>query len=250
MNMCVLGVVMSGVVGIGLVEAKPDTTPLLNEILSKLEQLQATVNTLEADVVGLGGALQQVQSDVQTLQTTVDGLSVDVDLRGVAQNWDKKLDSTNGEANGCNSDRFTCLWPDDNGQATAVRDNETGLVWDRTPDIGSRNWASAVTRCAQREVGGRKGWSLPMGEQLASLVDDSNSDSALPTGHPFLNVQSAFYWSVSARVESPASVWTVNFLNGDVILDFKVLDHIHWWCVRGGQTYDGQDVQNVINALP
>jgi hypothetical protein len=44
------------------------------------------------------------------------------DLSGVTQNWDKKLP---------NEARFTIL-ADFNNQA--VRDNETGLVWERSPN--------------------------------------------------------------------------------------------------------------------
>ena len=42
-------------------------------------------------------------------------------------------------------------------------------------------------------VGGTKGWRLPSVAELASLVDPANSNPALPTGHPFSNVQSPFY---------------------------------------------------------
>ena len=158
-------------------------------------------------------------------------------LRGVTQNWDKQLDATNGDGNGCNSDRFTCLFGD-----TVVRDNETGLVWDRDPDTGTRSWTGDIGHCAQREVGGRKGWSLPMREQLASLVDDDNNDPALPTDHPFLSVQSANYWSASTDATNPADAWLVNFGNGGVF-DSNKFNNRPAWCVRGGQTYDGQDVQ-------
>ena len=48
------------------------------------------------------------------------------------------------------------------------------------------------------EAGGRLGWELPMRNQLASLVDPSNLDLSLPTGHPFQNVQSAGYWSATS----------------------------------------------------
>ncbi len=165
------------------------------------------------------------------------------DFRGVAQNWDKRLDSTNGEANGCNSDRFTCLFGD-----TVVRDNETGLVWDRDPATGTRGWTNAISHCAQREVGGRKGWQLPLREQLASLVDTSNSDPELPTDHPFRDVQSVRYWSASSLALSPILAWIVNFGNGSVFTGNKGNFH-RAWCVRGGQTYDGQDVREVLEEI-
>jgi hypothetical protein len=180
-------------------------------------------------------------SDQDDVRVTV----MAVDLQGVTQNWDKMLDSTNGDANGCNSDRFTCLFGD-----TVVRDNETGLVWERTPLIGGRTWPEAISHCARREVGGRKGFHLPMREQLASLGDSSNSNPSLPTGHPFLNVQSAGYWSATTDADDPADAWGVDFGSGYIGFTDKGNGFIQVWCVRGGQVYDGQDVQKVIDALP
>ena len=154
-------------------------------------------------------------------------------IRGVTQNWDKKLDSTNGEADGCNSDRFTCVL---DGQA--VRDNETGLVWEQSPDPPSRNWASAISHCATSEVGGRKGWHLPLLEQLASLVDTSNAP-ALPTDHPFLNLQVEHYWAASTVADNPTRAWNVFFNTiGDVDNQGKGGPGAAW-CVRGGQSFDG-----------
>ncbi|MDH5429296.1 MAG: hypothetical protein OEY57_14130, partial [Nitrospirota bacterium] len=50
---------------------------------------------------------------------------------GDLHSWDKKLNAANGPQTGrlagCFSERFTCIFPDENGNYTAVRDNETGL---------------------------------------------------------------------------------------------------------------------------
>jgi len=166
-------------------------------------------------------------------------LANDVDLRGVTQNWDKKLDSTNGDVNGCNSDRFTCVL---DGQA--VRDNETGIVWDRSPSGTTLTWKGAIDHCFQREVGGRKGWHLPMMDQLASLVDTSNNDPTLPTDHPFQNVQtSTVYWATTKDATDPTSTWSVWFKDGSGHL--RVLNSFAW-CARGGQSYDGQDVNAIL----
>jgi len=176
----------------------------------------------------------------------------DTDLRGVTQNWDKKLLADDGPP--CNSSRFTCIFPNDtHPDGAAVRDNETGLVWERSPNNTIRNWNSAISHCAQRSVGGRKGWSLPMVEQLASLLDSSNSESppALPTGHPFMTVPGfATYWSATTSSSDPVIAWTLvinNFFgNADVSAQNKQRSVEEYaWCVRGGQTFDG----NTHNTL-
>src|SRR5947208_11386244 len=76
-----------------------------------------------------------------------------------------------------------------------VLDNETGLVWDRSPSLMKVVWDEAHDQCNGMALGGRKGWRLPTIQELASLVDPGQSDPALPGpsgaggGHPFINVQ-------------------------------------------------------------
>ena len=126
----------------------------------------------------------------------------------------------------------------------AYCDQETGLVWEGTPRAGYFGWAGAISHCTTREVGGWKGWSLPMREQLASLLDINSvlcigGGLCLPDGHPFQNVQAASYWSASTTAGSPTFAWLVNFFFGGVLvmnLDGNGLA----WCVRGGQSYEGQ----------
>jgi hypothetical protein len=129
--------------------------------------------------------------------------------------------------------RFTVLTEFNN---EAVRDNNTRLVWEVSPTGGYFDWARAISHCTTRVVGGRKGWSLPMREQLASLVDTNSvlcigGGLCLPDGHPFQNVQSASYWSATTTAGSPTFAWVVNFFFGGVLvmnLDGKG----HAWCVR------------------
>ena len=139
----------------------------------------------------------------------------------------------------------------------AVRDNETGLVWERSPSTSEFPWYFAILTCVQLRVDDRKGWSLPMLEQLASLVDedsieeDGNGDPLkLPSGHPFdpHGVQSGGYWSATTFAEDPSAAGNVRFNSGSVTNSGKGGD-LRAWCVRGGQVYDGQDVQEVIDEL-
>lgn len=100
------------------------------------------------------------------------------------QNWDTVLPP---------DQRFTVL-ADFNNEA--VRDNETGLVWERSPDLAFRTWSDALRHCANREVGGRFGFRLPSMPELATLVDTNTAGPIhLPAGHPFLNVQPSAYRS-------------------------------------------------------
>ena len=129
--------------------------------------------------------------------------------------------------------RFTVLTEFNN---EALRDNNTGLVWEVSPARGFFDWARAISHCTTREVGGRKGWSLPMREQLASLVDTNSvlcrgGELCLPDGHPFQNVQSASYWSAATTAGSPTFAWVVNFLFGGALV-MNLNGKGHAWCVR------------------
>ncbi len=138
--------------------------------------------------------------------------------------WDKLL----------TTDRFDLVM---NGEA--VRDNETCLVWEQSPDATIRLWEDAISHCHNRVVGNRKGWHLPTVEQLTSLIDTTQSNPALPSGHPFSNVQSpAWYMSATSNKSDSSIGLAVLSLDGSVSSIFTNSGNV--WCVRGGQSYSGQ----------
>lgn len=142
--------------------------------------------------------------------------------------WDQALPA---------SQRFVIL-PAFNNEA--VLDKNTGLVWEKSPATVRTIWESARTTCINKNVGGQKGWRLPSVAELASLIDPSvpSPGPTLPPGHPFLNVQSFFYWSASTSAVSSTNAWLVNFLNRDVFDGFNKGNAIGVWCVRGGMNAD------------
>ncbi|MFI5223029.1 MAG: DUF1566 domain-containing protein, partial [Nitrospirales bacterium] len=132
------------------------------------------------------------------------------DVSELTQNWDKKLPSAS---------RFTILSAF--GDA-AVRDGETGLVWEKTLETTEVSWPDARAACANKDVGGRKGWRLPSISELASLVDPSiRTGHTLPLDHPFTNVQLDVYWSATTVAGTPNSAWLVFFDTGKVLNGFK-----------------------------
>jgi hypothetical protein len=116
----------------------------------------------------------------------------------------------------------------------AVLDRETGLVWERSPAATVQTWAAARGICATKNVGNRKGWRLASFLELTSLIDPSvpSPGPALPPGHPFLNVQSAGYWSASSDAGDPTAAWGVLFDTGAVFTGAKSFAS-PVWCVRG-----------------
>jgi hypothetical protein len=119
----------------------------------------------------------------------------------------------------------------------AVLDKETSLLWERAPQ-GAGPWVNALLYCTNKTTGGRKGWRLPSVHELASLVDPFVTPGpTLPPGHPFINVQSAGYWSATTRADLPTFAWLVFFDGGPVGTGNKSVT-FHAWCVRGGMNGD------------
>jgi hypothetical protein len=150
-----------------------------------------------------------------------------IDLSGVPPNWDKALPS---------AQRFVVLEAFNND---AVRDNNTGLVWERSPQTATATWNGARFTCINKNVGGQKGWRLPSIPDLASLIDPSVTPPGptLLSGHPFHNVQPAGYWSATTSAEDSSDAWFVYFGIGFVDSDSKTHTG-HVWCVRGVMNAD------------
>jgi hypothetical protein len=136
--------------------------------------------------------------------------------------------------------RFVVL---SNFASAAVLDRETGLVWERSPSNGTtaNTFAQAQDYCARLgSFGslGRMGWRLPTAAELSSLTDPSQNNPALPSGHPFQNIQitigSSFYWTVTTDARFPGNAYEVDFRFAEVVSDFQTAGALVW-CVRGGQ---------------
>ena len=130
------------------------------------------------------------------------------------------------------------LAPDAGGNYAAVLDKETGLVWAKSPSQSWTSWQDAKNRCTNLVLGGRMGWRLPTLEELSSLVDHTQGNVCLPSGHPFSNVQGAYYWSSSTGGgydDSDTSVaGVVEMWTGHVDSHDKSESH-YVWRVRSGQ---------------
>lgn len=127
----------------------------------------------------------------------------------------------------------------------AVLDKETGLVWAADANLfETKIWSNAIYYCAdQVDLGGRKGWRLPTIEELASLLDTSQNNPALPLGYDsyFSNVQfgeqydQICYWSSTPRYgfEANPRAWFVNMGSSSVNNTWQDYP-LYVWPVRGG----------------
>jgi len=125
------------------------------------------------------------------------------------------------------------------GVGDVVFDKETGLVWERSPALNKQVWDVAIVYSYTKAVAGRKGWRLPTIEELLSLVEPTQNNPTLPVGHPFINVQTDyFYWSSTLGATAlPTYAWGYNFGNADTSNCLKT-QPLYVWLVRGGYGHD------------
>jgi len=146
--------------------------------------------------------------------------------------------------------RTGAAWPTprfkENGDLT-LTDTLTGLVWSkdgRTPgpaacDPGMRKSGQGAldfVKCLNvNGYLGKSDWRLPNRNELASLVNRGQPDTAawLNT-QGFSDVQAGGYWSSSTYVATAWNAWGVNMHDG-AETSFARKHDIHVWPVRGGR---------------
>ncbi len=156
-------------------------------------------------------------------------------------------------------------WPNprftDNGNS-AVTDNLTGLIWTKdakTPGPSActsgiyKTWQAALdhVKCLNtNSYLDYTDWRLPNRKELRNLIDYSKSGIALPTGHPFTNVELVFYWSSTTFAGSIDGVsgigaWGISLFGGNIMdvayknesHDSSIPPHYYYvWPVRSGQS--------------
>jgi hypothetical protein len=136
-------------------------------------------------------------------------------------------------------------WPNsrfsENGDGT-VADNLTGLVWAKNANLlyGSSSWQHAYDYVAGMNAGtypnfGYADWRLPNVNELGSLLNAGTHEPALPPNHPFLNVQTGYYWSSSTQSYNTSTTWLVSMYLGIHTFNLKTSTD-YFLPVRAGNT--------------
>ncbi len=124
-----------------------------------------------------------------------------------------------------------------------VLDLTTGLRWQPAPgttETGGGSFCNGPRQCGpwQQNVDYcaalGDGYRLPELKELISLLDYgvASPGPTLPADHPFIEVQSTFYWSATTSADNPANAWGVSFSNGDVGIGNKLSNDWFAWCAR------------------
>jgi len=137
-------------------------------------------------------------------------------------------------------------WPDPRFSVSGdcVTDNLTGLMWTKDANLpnGTKTWQQALDYVAGMNGGtypnyGYTDWRLPNREELYSLMDFSQYNPSLSSGHPFTNVQANnYYWSSTtfAYYYYTDDACVVYMWHGNVSYSYKS-NYYYMWPVRGGQ---------------
>ncbi|HHH37682.1 MAG TPA: DUF1566 domain-containing protein [Epsilonproteobacteria bacterium] len=113
--------------------------------------------------------------------------------------------------------------------AHTVKDNLTGLIWQKSGSKKKMNWTSAKAYCSDLSLDGFDDWRLPMMEELYYLGDVSKYNPAIDEK---FDVKNDWYWSSTEFKNDSSSAWNVDFNYGydgwyNKTYEYYVL------CVRG-----------------
>ncbi len=231
------------------------TTRTLSAVSASV--LEGFYNATTLDAVDADLAAVNIKSGVNLFGVDGNYPIAAVEKTGQTSCWDESGNSISCAGTGQDgeyqkgatppSPRFT-----DNGDGT-VTDNMTGLIWLKDADclensggidktMGYLTWANALTwsnnlangSCGLSDGSAAGDWRLPNRKELLSLLDLETYDPALPSGHPFTNIQLSKYWSGSALSKYPDSAWYVSFDEGASNGYYKTSAY-YVWPVHGGQ---------------
>ncbi|MBF0566748.1 MAG: DUF1566 domain-containing protein, partial [Nitrospirae bacterium] len=153
---------------------------------------------------------------------------------GQTQSYHWGDDGADGAGVAWPSPRFT-----DNGNT--VIDKLTGLMWTKNADMmggTGTTWVIAYDFVQSMNIANTYGyndWRLPNKEELFSLVDFSNSNPALPAGHPFTHVQWGYWSSTTMSPTANTSIaWVGSIADGHSSYISRQSLTPFAWPVRGG----------------
>jgi len=131
--------------------------------------------------------------------------------------------------------RYGAAWPEPRFEMfqASVADRLTGLLWQRSANLTSRPvvWWAALAAVAELKLKDAENyWRLPTINELESLVDSASHSPALPSGHPFDDVQD-IYWSSTSSLFEPDWAWALYLAKGATGVGQKRLAEFSVWAV-------------------
>lgn len=132
--------------------------------------------------------------------------------------------------------------PDSATSWEMVKDNNTGLIWQKSDDQNdttARTWQEALNYCANLDLGQYMDWRLPKHRELLSIIDYGTFLPAIDTVF-FPACKLSFYWSSTENARDDLYAWRIGFETGDSISKGYKTEHWNVRCVRGAQIALGE----------
>ncbi len=131
--------------------------------------------------------------------------------------------------------RVGAPWPEPRFEILqeSVLDRLTGLLWRRSANLTSQPviWREALAAVdALNQEDARSDWRLPTINELESLVDCATHSPALPSSHPFTDVQD-IYWSSTTSLFEPDWAWAMYLEKGATGIGLKRYAEFSVWSV-------------------
>ncbi|HEX7479959.1 MAG TPA: DUF1566 domain-containing protein [Polyangiales bacterium] len=113
-----------------------------------------------------------------------------------------------------------------------VRDEQTGLEWQRKDDGVRRSWQDSLAYCAGLSLAGKDDWHLPNAFELRGLIEYGQAKTAGPVIDPvFQAPKPDIYWTATPNDGIPTLSWSVSF-NLGVVDGVTVSGITYARCVR------------------
>ncbi len=121
----------------------------------------------------------------------------------------------------------------DNGDGT-VKDNLTGLIWQKMPNPNTLTWEQALTYAEGLTLGGASDWRLPNIKELESINDERIVNPSVSTTY-FSTIGIKNYWSSTSLPNQTTRAWYLSTQFGITTYDLKT-SALSVITVRGSST--------------
>lgn len=114
-----------------------------------------------------------------------------------------------------------------------VIDWQTGLMWTKNASVLDfpLSWNEAFRAVKALSTSGLYGhhdWRIPNRKELFSLISHEAINPCLPSGHPFANIFTGYYWTSSTCARLPNQAWYIHLGGARVFKGMKYGSYMVW----------------------
>jgi Protein of unknown function (DUF1566) len=92
-----------------------------------------------------------------------------------------------------------------------VKDDKTGLEWQRRDDGNKRSWRDALSYCSRLPLAGKSGWHLASISELLGITQYDALHAGVSIDPMFQDTKADIYWSSTQNEGAPSLSWSITF---------------------------------------